>query len=41
MILSKILDFVKSKLANANDFNKENNGTVFENIFMELNLFPR
>ena len=41
MIWSKILDFVKSKLTNANDFNKDNNGIVFENIFMELNSFPR
>ena len=33
MIWSKILDFVKSKLTNANDFNKENNGIVSKIIY--------
>ena len=33
MIWSKILDFVKNKLTNANDFNKENNGIVGKIIY--------
>ena len=33
MIWSKILYFVKSKLTNANDFNKENNGIVGKIIY--------
>lgn len=33
MIWSKILDFVKSKLTNANDINKDNNGIVGKIIY--------
>ena len=33
MIWTKVLDFVKSKITNANDFNKENNGIVGKIIY--------